>query len=634
MGRGYAVMETIGGQARAAYAEMAAAQAAFGDSDFSGSERHFKTAGDLLESARQSWRAAMASSSYVLAYPDLTGTIRSGDQLLAAGESVVEAGAALAGGMESILAGQEDLPVSLVDALEQALAAGENAHAALVDAEKSLERVAVVTLPNDIKEEVVRMKKNVPAARASLGSWLDQSHVLLSILGAERARDYLLVLQNNHEMRPTGGFIGSLALVGVDRGVVEDIAVQTVYDGDGQLKDFIAPPDPLRLIVDRWYLRDANWFVNYPQSAKKIVNFLEKEGGPTVDGVIALTPEVIKGLLEMTGPVTVPEYNVVVDAESFVPLTQELVTYSYDRAVNKPKQFLADLAPILLNRIFADKSKMLEVMSLLAEKAEEKHLLVYFTDAEEQERIVRQGWAGALPADAPHMLNIVNANIGGHKSDQFMTQEIDYRISVQENGEAEALVTIRRTHNGPTEKLDLPYVEDNNPAYKDNVVWQRVLVPIGAQLLEATGFTSAAEVPRQVEPTEDALVQPDADVAEWQRRQHVGAGGTTIGEESHYQYFANWMVTKPGATSIGLYRYRLPRLDLPGVLRRADTVAAYVAKQPGDVRSELRVELKLPSNLRVVHTVPDDGITRVDEETIVYRGALRRDVLIGAVVEY
>lgn len=633
MGRGYAVMETIGGQARAAYAEMAAAKTAFGDNDFSGSERHFKTAGDLLESARQSWRAAMASSTYVLAYPDLTGTIRSGDQLLAAGESVVEAGAALAGGMGSILAGREDLPVSLVDALEQALAAGENAHAALVDAEKSLERVAVVTLPNDIKEEVVRMKENVPAARASLGSWLDQSHVLLSILGAERARDYLLVFQNNHEMRPTGGFIGSLALVGVDRGVVEDIAVQTVYDGDGQLKDFIAPPDPLRLIVDRWYLRDANWFVNYPQSAKKIVNFLEKEGGPTVDGVIALTPEVIKGLLEITGPVAVPEYNVVVDAESFVPLTQELVTYSYDRAVNKPKQFLADLAPILLNRIFADKSKMLEVMSLLAEKAEEKHLLVYFTDTEEQERIVRQGWAGTLPADAPHMLNIVNANIGGHKSDQFMAQEIDYRISVKENGEAEALVTIRRTHNGPTEKLDLPYAEDNNPAYKDNVVWQRVLVPIGAQLLEATGFTSAAEVPRQVRPTEDALVQPDADVAEWQRRQHIGAGGTTIGEEAHYQYFANWMVTKPGATSIGLYRYRLPRLDLPGVLRRAGTVAAYVAKQPGDTRSELRVELKLPSNLRAVHTVPDDGITRIDEETIVYRGALRRDVLMGAVVE-
>jgi hypothetical protein len=207
-------------------------------------------------------------------------------------------------------------------------------------------------------------------------------------------------------------------------------------------------------------------------------------------------------------------------------------------------------------------------------------------------------------------------------------------LNVADDGDVEALVTIRRTHNGPTEKLDVPYPPNDNPAFKDNIIYQRVMVPKGAELLEATGFTSAADVPKHFRPEEVVLVAPDSDVAEWQRQQQHDDSGTTIGEESGYRYFANWVVTKPGATTVALYRYRLlDEVHLPQGLHLAETVATYVSKQPGDTRTDVRIEMRLPKNYQVVHTVPNDGVTRIDGDSLAYRGALRSDVLFGVIVE-
>ncbi|MAF80675.1 hypothetical protein CL628_01540, partial [bacterium] len=446
-------------------------------------------------------------------------------------------------------------------------------------------------------------------------------------------REYLLVFQNNHELRATGGFIGSIGLVHVDRGVLEDIDVQTVYDPDGQLKEFIAPPDPLTPITDRWYLRDANWFIDYTVSARKIADFFEQEGGSTVDGVIALTPDVLQGMLEITGPIEMPTYDVTVTADNFAAVTQEQVTYFYDKELNRPKQFLADLTPILLNRVLASEGRdPLAVLGIFTRLLQEKDMLVWLRDEDEAARIARLGWDGALPEEHPGLLSVINSNIGGHKSDQFVDQEIDYRTSVQGDGVVEATVTIRRTHNGPTEALPLEYPDGENPAYKDNVIYQRVLVPAGATLLEARGFTPAADVPRHTFEQLPVELVADPDVAEWQRTQQAHSSGTVVGREAGYQTLANWTITKPGETTILFYRYRLAtKVAAPNFVDPAKTFSVYVAKQPGDARSTLRVEMRLPDGSVLSHTVPQDGITQTAQNQVTYRGNLTRDIVIGGV---
>lgn len=354
-----------------------------------------------------------------------------------------------------------------------------------------------------------------------------------------------------------------------------------------------------------------------------------------MDGVIALTPEVIKSLLRVTGPVTVPGYDLTVTADNFVMLTQDQVTYSYDRTVNQPKQFLADLTPMLLQKLFAAPAPdALRVLGSLGQSISEKQLLIYFRDHDIQQRIHEAGWDGTLPVGAPGFLHVNNANIGGHKSDQFMEQEIDYRSTIQSQGDVDVTVTVRRTHRGPEEALDYDYPEGENPAYKDNIIYQRVLVPQGAQLLEAQGFAEALGIPTLTDATDVPLV-PDEDLIALAHGSQQHASNTMVGQEAGYTSFGNWIITRPGATTITMYRYRLPnQATVPGWLDAATRYHVYVAKQPGDTRTDLRVEVRVPEGMKASFGVPPEGLTRPDERTVVYRGHLRKDSMVGAVLEH
>jgi hypothetical protein len=641
-GRGTALLGTIEGRAGKAYEQVLVAQAALAETDFVTSEASFAAAGAELQQARQELDAALAASRVVLETVDLTGTVRSGRELLVAGEAVTTAGQHVSRGLNFIVTAQvlpsaetQTPALTLVDAIGQAQPELAQAAAALTEAETSLQQVESERLPENLQEPVRQLQRLVPSARAGVQSFLDHSGLLLNVLGADRDRQYLVLFENNHELRPTGGFIGSIALINMSRGVVEDIDVQSVYDPDGQLIDVIAPPEPLRTITNRWYLRDANWFADFEVSARKIADFLEKEKGPTVDGVMALTPEVIAALLRITGPIEVPQHGVTVTSDNFVELTQDRVTYNYDRERNQPKQFLADLTPLLLNRLFATAGKSgWESLGVFEKVLSEKHLLLYFRDPQLQARLVEAGWAGKLTPVAPAFLSVNNANIGGHKSDEFIEQEIDYRVTVQADLTAEAVVTIRRTHHGPTEVAGRTYPAGENPGEKNNIVWQRVFVPADSELLDASGFTAPAAIAQQFQGGEPANLQADPLLTEWQQQQRTHPSGTILGAESGLQYFANWIVTRPGETTVGLYRYRLPgRVAVPSLVNLFETYALQVAKQPGDTRTTVRTELLLPESVRAVRTVPEDGVTYTNDHQLVYRGALRRDLVTGAVFE-
>lgn len=647
MGRGFAVLSSVEGHSEQALAELLSAQAALATTDFAASEESFAQAEAQLQAARAELDTALSASRHILRYVDVTGTVRSGQELLTAGELLTQVGqhvsravgpllAAEAPVGEALEASDDSGEITLVDAIRTAQDEMGQASEKLARVETGLAGIGSPFLPDEIKAQVETLQTAVPRARNIIDAIHRQSGSYLHLLGAEHDRHYLVLFANNHELRPVGGFIGTIGLMNIDRGRVENIDVQSVYDPDGQLQEFIAPPDPLLPIVDRWYMRDANWFVDYQVSARKIATFFEKEGGPTVDGVILLTPDVIKRLLAVTGPINVPGYDVTVSAENFVEVTQAEVTYFYDKEENRPKQFLADLTPLLLNTLFTSEevAGKLEVVSALTGALEHKELLLYFRDEKAQAELKAAGWHGGYPQDAPGFLSVNNANIGGHKSDQFVEQEIDYRTQLHSSGDVDVVLTIRREHKGPQEALDIEYPPGEDPAFKDNITYQRVLVPKGAQLIEASGFSDIADVPRTQIADSDVPLSADADVALWQRSQRKHTSGTTVGEEAGYTFFANWMITKPGQTSVALYRYRIPaHVAMPTFFAPAQGYSTYIAKQPGQIRTTVRSSLTLPGGYQFIHAVPEGGITREGDGSVIYRGNLAKDTFVGGVFE-
>jgi hypothetical protein len=638
LGKGVLIWGGMSEAVNQAYEDILGAQAAMAETDLVGSEQKFLQAQQKLLQAQEEMEEALSLSTVIIQYLDVTGTVKSGEELLVSGQELSRAGQYLASGMSCLTAlgdQEEEEKKSVPVCLEEMISKLELSGQALDKARASLGKVDSVLLPDEIRDKVDSLERVVIEARELLMVVSENSDALRALLGIDREKQYLLLFQNNHEIRPTGGFIGSVGLVDVDWGKVEEIDIKSVYDPDGQLNKFIIPPEPLSPITNRWYMRDANWFVDYELSAKKIAQFFEKEGGPTVDGVIALNPEVVRGFLSLVGPVEMPEYGVTVDKNNFWEVTQDQVSYSYDKELNRPKQFIADLAPEVINRLLAGSGRdVWKIMEVMNQAIEQKNLLVYFRDKNLQEKIKELGWSGGLPEDEPGLLMVNNANIGGHKSDQFVSQEIDYRLTVGGGGDLDVFVTVRRTHNGPTEGADLDYPDKENPAVKDNVIWQRVLVSEEAELIEARGFSSRADVSDYVVSEEGVDLEPDADVFEWQSSQETHASGTVIGFESGYKYFANWQVTPPGETTIGIYHYRIKEgARVPNIIDPAESFGVYVAKQPGDDRTNLRVEIEVPSDMEIVYAVPEGGVTWGEDNKVIYRGKLSKDLLFGLVYE-
>ncbi|MGH7926862.1 MAG: hypothetical protein ACREQV_03605, partial [Candidatus Binatia bacterium] len=218
--RGLAALPQIEGRAAAAFDELVRVQSALAETDIQESERALSSAHDHLSQARGELSAALDSTRHILRYVDVTGTVASGQELLAAGESLTQAGQHVARGVgpffevSSVLAAEggskpQDGP-SLVNAVQSmqrefGLAAGE-----LEKAQQSLGAVSSPLLPEDIKRKVATLTATLPAVHETILTLHKQSASYLHLLGANHDRQYLLVFANNHEIRPVGGFIGTV----------------------------------------------------------------------------------------------------------------------------------------------------------------------------------------------------------------------------------------------------------------------------------------------------------------------------------------------------------------------------------------------------------------------------------------
>src|SRR4030042_5849513 len=85
-------------------------------------------------------------------------------------------------------------------------------------------------------------------------------------------RTFLILLQNNQELRPTGGFMGSYAILKTQDFKLKDLKVEDIYETDGKVSAHINPPAPIQeaFHLGTWRLRDANWDPNFKSTAETL----------------------------------------------------------------------------------------------------------------------------------------------------------------------------------------------------------------------------------------------------------------------------------------------------------------------------------------------------------------------------
>ncbi|MGH2442516.1 MAG: DUF4012 domain-containing protein, partial [Chloroflexota bacterium] len=108
-----------------------------------------------------------------------------------------------------------------------------------------------------------------------------------AVLGFPHPVTYLVGYLNPHQIRATGGFLGSQALVTVHLGKVSTRFKSTAFLD----RLTYLPPEPIRLDEGEpaWLFRDSNWSPDFPTSAALERFFLKLDEHQSVQGVINLT---------------------------------------------------------------------------------------------------------------------------------------------------------------------------------------------------------------------------------------------------------------------------------------------------------------------------------------------------------
>jgi hypothetical protein len=317
------------------------------------------------------------------------------------------------------------------------------------------------------------------------------------LLGFEKPMTYLILLQNNTELRPGGGFIGSYAVVKVSEGVPEIILIEGTEIIDKKTPTHWKPKPPQiitdELGVDKWYFRDSNWSADFKENAIRGLFFYKNEGGveaENIDAVVAFTPKILEEILDIIGPVEVN--GITFTKENAVAALEYEVEYDFakkgisviDRK-NILKPFFAQIVQKALERSILDWKKYI---ALLDKITEEKHMVVYFKDKKIQHHFQSIDWTGEVKENKSDFLLWVDANLAALKTDHAIERSLVYTIVEDEQQKLIANATMHYIHHGVFDWRTTRYR-----------TFARVYVPKGAEFLEMKGVSTDTEVVKGID---------------------------------------------------------------------------------------------------------------------------------------
>lgn len=289
----------------------------------------------------------------------------------------------------------------------------------------------------------------LPVARQTL-PLLD---VIGPALGMQGPRSYLLLGQNRDELRATGGFIGTLGSLEFEQGQLVRFDYGSSYLADADVAP-LQPPAPLarHLGLGGWYLRDANWWPDFPATAAQAEQAWARAGQQPIDGVIAIDTSVVQALLQELGPLDVPGYEPV-DADNFEAVSvRELYTPRYSGAGfhHVTEAFFGAFGRAFRERLLAlSPGELVPLGKSLISLLETKHIQIAFKDPQLIEFAHGRGWDGAFATQQGDSLYVVDTTVSYGKTYKFVRTAATLDIALDRDGRARHELNLRYENSYP-----------------------------------------------------------------------------------------------------------------------------------------------------------------------------------------
>jgi Protein of unknown function (DUF4012) len=382
------------------------------------------------------------------------------------------------------------------------------------------------TLPDQFKPPATIGK--LLATLPTILSATDTMQTLLdaapALLGIGQPAYYLIAAMDSTELRPGGGFIGNYGILGLQDGqeikslplALNDTyaldqkyyqnalepyrlqqGVKTVTAVKGCQSLGPQPPAlywwwPFRAFDPTckygWGLRDANLSASFPENAQTMMRIVESVDGVVpsdapLQGVIAFTPEFIKDILTITGPILVPQFNVTVNATNL-----EDMIHKYQLTDARPQQgdrkaFTHQLSMAMLDRLKSLHGDGLKALIKAGQIAlMSKDLQVYFADPRAESVLQQLGVASEISTRGDGFM-VVDANDGGNKANAYVTERQTDVVTLLPDGGAIHHLQITVTYDKGRHSVFPGTTRQDD--YSD---FQRTYLPGDATILGMAGY--------------------------------------------------------------------------------------------------------------------------------------------------
>jgi hypothetical protein len=461
----------------------------------------------------------------------------------------------------------------VVELLELGQGQFVTAQSRLNQAQSRLDNISLNDVSADLLLQIEQMRGYQQQLVGMNTVLLNSPHVLTTLLGLDEDRTYLVLAQNNDEIRPSGGYISTYGWFTVSGGRIMDI------DYNPTTRTSPNPPPASFLAtftLPSWWINysdplyaawDGSWYADFPSTAQMAMDYYNAGRNPNapVDGVLAIDITGFELLLEALGEVPVQSYDTVVTTENFRELVYDIRAFGQGEAPHK--RFVAAIyAAIFQEWRSIDQERTPDLLGALLEGVQTRHIMIYFADESINEALVTTGWNGAQAAAVDYdYVMIADANLG-NKSNSSILRAVTYDVTIQDDGSLSSRLSARYDYFASVAEND-PAVDDDYHGAIDYYNLMQVFVPVGVSLTDTNNLTDGYVVEQDNHTLFVARTQVNYDTGErFQFFYTVPAMVETIGE---YQ------------------RYRL-----------------LIQKQPGAHEQDVNVQITLPQNAVYVSSTP------------------------------
>lgn len=269
---------------------------------------------------------------------------------------------------------------------------------------------------------------------------------LPSLLGAKTEKQYLVLFMNNMELRPGGGFIGSLAVVKTHQYSLKTFEVYDVYSLDGQLKAHLDPPEAIAKYLEQphWFLRDSNFSPDFTVNAKQALRIIKLESDwQSFDGVFGITLSTVESILELFPDFYIEDYNEHITKDNFFLKAQSYAEKDFFPGSYKKKNFLQSVLTTLIIKLQEGGYDYYRLLSIFRQVFDEKFAVVNFENENTQRVFDELFWTGRVVSTECNFkkdcfsdyVYVVDANLGVNKANFYVqrTIRLNTKIGLNKN---------------------------------------------------------------------------------------------------------------------------------------------------------------------------------------------------------